>query len=445
VPELYAGKLARTVLRGRKLPGLQTLTKNATTMKQLIIDNINNPDNLEKLYRDNKQEFSKTFAEISNDYNSDLVKFWSIRLAPEKEPVFKGFLKLDLLVVILLSLVTGFLVKLPDIFSQFNIESFYIRDLAIIVFNGIILYAFWQNRIFDKKKILFYGFTILILLLFLNLLPYKKSDSINLVFIHTPLFLWCLFGLTFVSFDYKNTDKRIEFIRFNGELLIMSGLILIAGGILTGITLGLFSAIKMEIQEFYFNYIVVLGSIASPIVSYYLIRLYPNLTSKIAPVIARVFTPLVLITLAIYLVSLIFSKSRILEDRDLLILFNVMLLAVMAIIVFSVSELDKSKERNVNVLILFSLAVTAIVINSIALISIITRVTNGLTPNRTVVLVSNILIFVNLILISKSLYKAYFKSNQLDSVERTVAKYLTIYFVWTIFVIFVMPFIFGLK
>lgn len=414
-------------------------------MKQQIIDNLNNPDNLEKLYRDNKQDFSKAFAEVSKDYNSDLVQFWRIRLTPEKEPESNGFLKMDLLVVIILSLVTGLLVKLPDIFSQIDREAFYSRDLAIIVFNGIILYSFWQNKIFDMKKILFYGFTILILLLFVNLLPYKKSDSINLAFIHTPLFLWCLFGLSFVSFDYKNTDKRIAFIRFNGEFLIMTGLILIAGGILTGLTLGLFSAIKMEIHEFYFNYVVIIGSVASPIVSYYLIRLYPNITSKIAPVIARVFTPLVVITLAVYLVSLIFSKSRILEDRDLLVLFNVMLLAVLAIIVFSVSELDKSKERNMNVLILFSLAVLAIVINSIALIAIISRVTNGLTPNRTVVLVTNILIFVNLILISRSLYKAYFNSNQLDSVERSVAKYLTIYSAWTVIAIFVLPFIFGLK
>jgi len=414
-------------------------------MKQQIIDNLNNPDNLEKLYRDNKQDFSKAFAEVSKDYNSDLVQFWCIRLASEKEPDFHGFLRIDLLVVIILSLVTGLLVKLPDIFSQIDREAFYSRDLAIIIFNGIILYSFWQNRIFDIKKILFYGFTILILLLFVNLLPYKKSDSINLAFIHTPLFLWCLFGLSFVSFDYKNTDKRIAFIRFNGEFLIMTGLILIAGGILTGLTLGLFSAIKMEIHEFYFNYVVILGSVASPIVSYYLIRLYPNITSKIAPVIARVFTPLVVITLAVYLVSLIFSKSRILEDRDLLMLFNVMLLAVLAIIVFSVSELDKSKERNMNVLILFSLAILAIVINSIALIAIISRVTNGLTPNRTVVLVTNILIFVNLILISRSLYKAYFNSNQLDSVERSVAKYLTIYSAWTVIAIFVLPFIFGLK
>lgn len=414
-------------------------------MKQRIIESLDRPDDLEKLYRDNKQDFSKSFAEISDDYNSDLVKFWKIRLANETEIDSKGFLKSDLLVVILLSLITGVLVKLPAIFMQIHEESFYLRDLAIVVFNGLILFTFWQNNIFDKKRILIYSAVVLILALFVNLLPYKETDSINLALIHSPLFLWCLFGLTYVSFDYKNIAKRIAFIRFNGELLIMTGLLLIAGVLLTAITLGLFSAIKMNIEEFYIHYVVIVGAVAAPIVAYYLIQVYPSITSKIAPVIARVFTPLVLITLMVYLVSLVFSESKILKDRDLLILFNVMLLAVMAIIVFSISELDKSKNRNINTLILFALALLAIVINTIALTAIITRVYNGLTPNRTVVLVSNLLIFVNLILIAKSLFQSYFKAKQLDSVESTVAKYLPVYLAWTVIVIFVLPFLFGMK
>jgi hypothetical protein len=122
-----------------------------------------------------------------------------------------------------------------------------------------------------------------------------------------------------------------------------------------------------------------------------------------------------------------------------------MLIAVMALIVFSISELDKSKKKNINVLVLFLLASLAIIINSIALIAIILRATEGLTPNRTVVLISNILIFVNLILIARNLYKSYFNPNQLNTVEQTVAKYLTIYAGYTIIVIFILPFLFGLK
>ena len=419
-------------------------------MKHHIVKNINNPDNLERLYRENKLEFARAFGELSPEYDSELVRFWKVRLTPEEESVGKGFLKMDLLVVVVLSLITGLLVKLPDMFSQINPKAFYMKDLAILVFNGIILYTFWVNKIFDRRRMLTYGLILLVLTLFINLLPisyfpFKVSDSVTLAFIHVPLFLWCLFGLSFASFEIKNTNKWIEFIRFNGELIIMTGLILIAGGMLTGITVALFSAIKMNIQEFYVHYVVVFGGVAAPIVAYYLIRLYPNLTSKIAPVIARVFTPLVLITLVVYIISLSFSESSILENRDLLMIFNVMLVAVMAIIVFSVTELDKSKERNVNVLILFVLAVLALVANAIALTAIISRTTNGLTPNRTVVLVSNVLIFINLILLAKSLYYCYAKGKSLDNVERVVADYLKVYALWTIIVIFILPFIFGLK
>lgn len=414
-------------------------------MKDKILENSDHPENLENLYRANKQDFSKSLADISDEHDSDLIRYWKIRLAPDAEIKSKRFSKQDLLIVIFLSLITGILAKFPALFAQLNEEFFYTRNLAIIVFNGIILYTFWQNRIFDKKRIAAYGLIILILALFVNLLPDIQSDSITLSLIHIPLLLWCLFGLSFISFDYKNTAKRMEFIRFNGELLIMTGLILIAGGALAGITIGLFSAINMDIENFYMQYVAVFGGVAAPIVSIYLIRLYPNLTDKIAPVIARVFTPLVLITLAVYLVSLIFSESKITEDRELLLLFNVMLLAVMAIIVFSVSELDKSKNKNIHVFILLLLAVLAIIINSVALVAIVSRIANGLTPNRTVVLISNILIFINLILIAKDLYRSYFRRSALDSVEQTVAKYLTIYAAWTIVVIFILPFIFGLK
>jgi hypothetical protein len=225
----------------------------------------------------------------------------------------------------------------------------------------------------------------------------------------------------------------------------MTGLILLAGGLMTAITLGLFSVIKMDIAKFYLEYVVVFGGVASPIVASYLIQLYPDITSKIAPVIARVFTPLVLVTLIIYLISMILSDSKIFLDRDLLIMFNAMLLAVMAIIVFSITELNKSKAKNSNVLVLFLLAVLAIAINTIALVAIISRISTGMTPNRTVVLISNLLVFINLILLARRLFESYFRGTQLDAVEISVVKFLPVYFVWTIVVIFVLPFLFGLR
>ncbi len=414
-------------------------------MKQQIIDHLADPEMLEKLYRENRAEFVKSFSEVSNDNDSELVRFWQIRLTPEPVVKTEKFSKPDFLAVVLLSLFSGLLIKLPELFSQIDSKFFYTRDLAIIVFNGLILYTFWQNRFFDKRKLIVYGIVIFVLLLFVNLLPTVKSDSVILSFIHIPLFLWCLFGLSFVSFNYEDIEKRIDFIRFNGELIIMTGLILLAGMVMTALTVNLFLVIKIEVLKFYSQYVFVFGGVAAPILSSFLLRTYPNLTSKIAPVIARVFTPLVLVTLGVYLVAMAFSAKHILEDRDFLILFNVMIIAVMAIIVFSISELDKSKTKDLNVLILFLLAILTIVTNMVALIAILTRISVGLTPNRTIVLVSNILIFINLILLAKNLYNAYFKENQLVNVEKTVARYLTVYMVYTLIVIFVVPFIFGFK
>ena len=414
-------------------------------MKNGIIDNINSPENLEKLYRENKRDFRRSLEEISDDYDSDLLRFWKIRLASETERETGIFSKRDLIFVILLSLFGGLLAKIPSIFSQIDSEFFFSRNLPIIVFNGIILYSFCQSRQVEKWKLAAYGFMVLIITLFVNLIPNFESDTVTLSLLHSPLLLWCLFCLSFVSFDHKNIVKGIDFIRLNGDLIIMTGLILIAGGMLTGITIGLFSVIDIDIVDFYFEYVALTGAVAAPVVAFYLIRLYPNLTSRIAPVIARVFAPLVLVTLIFYLATLLFSGSRVFEDRELLLLFNIMLIAVLALIVFSLTGLDNSKTKNINVLILLLLAVLAIVINAIALFAIGARVSSGITPNRIVVLVSNILIFVNLILIARDLYRSYFMGIDSDSVQQTVVKYMVVYAVYTIIVVFILPFVFGFK
>lgn len=416
-----------------------------TKMKLRIIENINNPEMLEKLYRENKNDFEKSFSVISETYNSELVNFWKLRLSEDKESNLIKISRNDFFAILIITLITGVLLKLPEIIPNLNPETFYMKYLAIFVFNGLIVFTFWRNKIFDVRKIILYLFTILLMLSFVYLLPNYKSDSITLAFIHIPLLMWCLFGLAYVSFDYKNLVKRIRFIQFNGEMLIMTGLLLIAGGFLTGITFGLFNVIGMNIENFYFNNIVVFGGVATPIVAFYLIGIYPNITSKISPVIARIFTPLILIMLLVYLITIIFSHNQFLEDRNLLIVFNLMLFIVTAIIVFAISEQNKLKDKNINILILFALAITAIVINSFALTAIVTRVLIGITPNRIVVLISNILIFLNLILIAKDLYKSYHQIKFLNSVENTVSKFLTIYMVYTLLVIFIFPFMFGFK
>jgi len=410
-------------------------------MKQRITDHLDDPESLERLYRTDKNTFTRDFPAATEGSGSELVKFWKIRLAGEPGSITR-FSTTGLASLILIALVTAVLAKLPSIVPGIEMDFFYPRNMAIIVFNGLILFTFWTNRI-GVKWILAYTGMILGLALYVNLLPPGQSDTLVIALVHVPLLLWCVFGLSYISFNFRDTRKRTAFIRYTGELLTMTGLLLITGGMLTGITIGLFSAIGTNIEDWYLQNVVIPGAAMAPVLAAYLVTLYPDITRRIVPVIARVFTPLVLVTLAIFLVSLAFSGTRILEDRDLLALFNVMLLAVTAIIIFSVTELNKSRRRNIHVMILLILALVTLLINVVALTAIFTRLTYGLTPNRLVVSVTNVLVFVNLVLIAKDLFLSWSDAAKLDSLERTVARYLVVYFLWTVVAVFVLPWVMG--
>jgi len=134
------------------------------------------------------------------------------------------------------------------------------------------------------------------------------------------------------------------------------------------------------------------------------------------------------------------------SDREFLLIFNIMLLGVMAVIVFSISETSTTRKQKFNELILFILSIITVIIDLIALSAIFYRLgTFGITPNRLAVLGSNILILGNLVLIIIDLYKVNFKNTLIKEVELTISKYLPVYTIWIIFVIFGFPLIFGMK
>jgi hypothetical protein len=86
-------------------------------------------------------------------------------------------------------------------------------------------------------------------------------------------------------------------------------------------------------------------------------------------------------------------------------------------------------------------AVTLLV-DLFALTAILSRLSEGFTPNRTVVLVSNLLILVNLLLLLPDLFLAGFRGKPLDRMERIITLYLPVYFIYSIVVIFIFPMVF---
>src|SRR6266567_3417714 len=271
-----------------------------------ILTNIDNPKQLEKLYRDNKTDFKTEFNLLYPELTDNkLAEYWNERLNYESSEISWGSNN-ELTFVIIASLLAGFIAKLP-VLLNINPDLFYQRNSGFIIFPILTIYFIWRKRL-SIKKIVFAGVAFFIALIFINLLPAdNKSDTLLLSCIHLPLFLWAVLGFSYVGENVKDHQKRIDFLRYNGDLVVMTTLLVIAGGILTAITIGLFSVIGFNIEKFYVDYVGIFGLAALPIVGTYIVQTNPQLVNKVSPVIAKLFSPLVLIMLVVYLVAMLFS------------------------------------------------------------------------------------------------------------------------------------------
>ena len=307
-------------------------------------------------------------------------------------------------------------------------------------------YFAWKQKI-EPKKIFIVLAVFLISILYINFLPNNiKSDTLILACIHLPLFLWTALGFMFVGDQLENYQKRLDFLRYNGDLVVMTTILLISGGLLSGITFGLFELIDIKIEEFYSQYIAIWGVASAPIVGTYLVRTNPQLVNKVSPVIAKVFTPIVLLTLVIYLIAVIYTGKDPYNDREFLLIFNLLLIGVLAIIFFSVAESTKLSDNRIETLLLFMLSIVTVILNGIALSAILFRISEwGITPNRLAVLGGNILILINLIMVTYSLLKTLKNRNEIMNVEKSIVSFLPIYGLWTILVTFIFPILFNFK
>ena len=146
-----------------------------------------------------------------------------------------------------------------------------------------------------------------------------------------------------------------------------------------------------------------------------------------------------------FLAALVFFAKDPFNNREELIVFNVLLGAIIAVVVFTFSG-SAENHRSIYNKILLLLSIEALVINSIALSAIIYRLFSfGLTPNRIAVLGANLLLFSNLILITFKLFQFIRKKAEAESVEKSMSDMLPIYAVWAVIVAVLMPLFFWFK
>ena len=163
-----------------------------------------------------------------------------------------------------------------------------------------------------------------------------------------------------------------------------------------------------------------------------------------APVLTRLFTPLFAAVLVTFLGALLWTGRGVDFERDLLIQFNLLLVVVLGLLLYSLSARDPRSPRGAFDVMQVVLVVSALLADAVALWAIGARITEfGFSPNRVAALGANVILLVNLAW-SAVLYIRFLRGRgSVTALERWQTDYLPVYAVWAAIVVIVFPPVFG--
>ncbi len=419
-------------------------------MKDIILNNLQNPDGLESLYRNDPGAFAASFMELPEESVGEIRGFWIARfkadsLYSSKNETYKIETNTSLPILILLIVISGTIAKIPDL-AHVAESYFYPRFLGYALFPFLSVYVMIRNGF---RKTVWVPVSILFLIssVYAALLPAPdQSQTALIALIHLPFFLWFLTGFVFVNGDMKTIEKRGTFLDFNGEWMIYTALLAFAGLILTGITAGLFSLADESLFESLMPWIAPYGIALCLLGGTHLVFLREKNTESMAPVIARIFTPLFLLTLLVYLSIVLLKGMNPFMDRNTLMVFNAMLLLILAMAIFSLRESEIFKNSKYQDFILTALLSVGLLLDLTALSAILFRLGSyGLSPNRIAVLGLNLIIAGHAAGLLYDMIRKIQGTKDLHHLRYRTNRYLTVYAGWTAFMIFIYPILFSFK
>jgi hypothetical protein len=124
--------------------------------------------------------------------------------------------------------------------------------------------------------------------------------------------------------------------------------------------------------------------------------------------------------------------------------FDVLLLVVLGLVVYSISAREASRGAGVMDVIRLVAVVAAIVLDILVLVSMLVRVGEfGFTPNRVAALGLNLVLLVNLLGTAWLLVRLLARRTQPVRLERWQTGYLPVFAAWLLVVILVVPPLFG--
>jgi hypothetical protein len=354
----------------------------------------------------------------------------------------------DAFVAFALAFAAAILVKIPALFGM-DIDTydfFYARNVSLFVLPLLAGYFVWKRRL-DKRTVRWLAAGFGAAIIFANIYPFVREGSTQVLsVIHLPIALWLVVGIAYAGERWNQVAGRMDFIRFSGELFIYYVLIALGGGVLMGFMAMMFQAIGIDIEPFFENWLLPCGALGAVIVASWLVEAKQSVIENMAPVLTRLFTPLFTAVLLMFLVTIVVTGRGIDIERNVLIGFDLLLIAVLGLVLYSISARDPRAPAGIFDVVQVVLVISALVADAVALSAILARITEfGFSPNRVAGLGINVILLVNLGWTAVLCLRFLKGNGAFAAIERWQTNYLPVYATWAAIVVIAFPVIFNYR
>jgi hypothetical protein len=303
---------------------------------------------------------------------------------------------------------------------------------------------FARKRQLDTRQWVLTAAPFVLAALVVNLYPYGADSATEiLVALHLPVALWFAVAYPYVGGAVRSHERRMDFVRFTGEWFIYYVLIALGGGVLMGLTVGVLEPTGVDV-EWVPEWVLPSGAAGAVIVAAWLVEWKQRVVENMAPVLTMLFTPMFAVMLTGAAVVYAVTGLGDAFDRELLSVFDALLLVVLALVLYGMSARDPSTSPNWMDRIQLVAVAGALVLDTMVLGAMIARIGDlGFTPNRTAALGLNLVLLVNLA--GAALLSARFLRgrSRLHRLERWQTSYLPVFALWAAAVVVIVPPLFG--
>lgn len=428
-----------------------------------IQEAINNPERLEELYQAAKQANDE--AEFRGDLQEEYIKSpenlllsaWKARFERLPLPKSKRTTQWGLAAVV--GIITGLIlwaISDPQLMFMDILPYFIILWAPITAIPAIFFLTWVSRRNLLNGVIAILGLALAsgyVLLITLGKDMYTARDFLILMMIHLPLLCWIGLGIAVMGFRSSH-GNRFAFLTKSIEVIIAAGVYLAFGMAFGMITMGMFAALNISLPEEVIRLVMAGGFGLIPIMA--VTTMYdPHQTaetqdfsqglSRFVNTMVRLLLPLTVVVLVIYIFAIPFNFMAPFENRELLIIYNVMQFAIMGLLIgVTPLRLEEINPRLQTWLRrgIVAVIVLALLISLYALSAVVYRTAmDELTQNRTTIIGWNIINIVTLgALLAGQMRKSSLPWN--ERMQAVFSKATGAYLVWTIVLIVILPLIF---